>query len=281
MSYFIIDGKVLSVSILHRLVKSKVSIQFSEDIIAKIDRNRNYLESKIKDSGIVIYGINTGFGSLCNVQISDQNLEKLQENLVLSHACGMGDLVPVDICKAILLLKIINLSHGYSGVRMDLIHKLAELYNADITPVLYQLGSLGASGDLAPLAHLSLPLIAEGKVYCNGNILASRAALKENNISPIKLKAKEGLALLNGTQFSSAYATIIASEAFQLLGIANKISALSMDAYMCDIAPFDPLIHDIRPHEGQKLVAKSIYQYLTGSDVRNIQKQSVQDPYSF
>ncbi len=278
---FILEGKNLNIKDIYSLIHNNQSIELSEKVKKRIFENRAFLENKLLASNEIIYGINTGFGSLCNVVISDANLEKLQENLVLSHACGLGDVVPENICRMIYLLKIINLAHGFSGVRVDLIEKMIDLYNAKITPVIYQLGSLGASGDLAPLAHLSLPLLGEGKVYFEGQILPSGLALRAKGIAPLTLKSKEGLALLNGTQFSLAYATNILAECQSLFHLANKIAALSMDAFVCDISPFDPLLHAIRPHPGQISAAKEIYGYLELSEVRNMEKLSVQDPYSF
>lgn len=281
MQPFIIDGSELHYSTLYHVVQERRQVALSPSVMEEISANRTYLEHKMSDPTAVIYGINTGFGSLCNIQISEQNLEQLQENLVLSHACGMGDLVPEHVCRWIHLLKIINLGHGRSGVRLELIQKLVSLYNAEITPVIYQLGSLGASGDLAPLAHLSLPLLGVGKVYYKGKMVDSSDALQQEGISSIKLKSKEGLALLNGTQFSLAYASIIVAEAMSIFHLANKIAALSMDAYVCDISPFDHLLHDIRPHKGQLITAKQIHSYLESSGIRDIEKLSVQDPYSF
>ncbi|MBK9734845.1 MAG: histidine ammonia-lyase [Saprospiraceae bacterium] len=281
MKPYVINGSQINVSELYKVLFSFQSVSISQETKILITANRQYLERKMADPHAVIYGINTGFGSLCNIQISDENLEKLQENLVLSHACGMGELVPEHICKLMHLLKIINLSHGCSGVRIELVEKLIELYNANIIPVIYQLGSLGASGDLAPLAHLSLPLLGVGQVYFNGSIVDSHMALHATSIKSIILKSKEGLALLNGTQFSLAYASIIVAEAKSVLHLANKIAALSMDAFICDIAPFDHLLHDIRPHRGQIIVASEICNYLKNSDIRSIDKYSVQDPYSF
>lgn len=281
MNPYIINGDQIDVSELYNLIKEARPVSLGQDVYQKIILNRQYLESRVSDPDSVIYGINTGFGSLCNIQISNENLEKLQENLVLSHACGMGDLVPEYLCKLIHLLKIFNLSHGCSGVRVELVQKLIDLYNAGITPVIYQMGSLGASGDLAPLAHLSLPLLGVGKVYLGGEIIDSKKALEIKNITPIVLKSKEGLALLNGTQFSLAYASVIVAEAKSIFNLANKIAALSMDAYVCDISPFDHLLHDIRPHKGQLITAAQIHKFLSESGVRTIEKLSVQDPYSF
>jgi histidine ammonia-lyase len=281
MSILTLNGSKINAEIVCNAVKKNYSVTLSDNVTQRITKNRAYLENKMKDPEAVIYGINTGFGSLCNVRISDENLGKLQENLVLSHACGMGEPVPESICKTIHLLKIINLSYGYSGIRIELMHKLIEIYNAGIIPVIYQQGSLGASGDLAPLAHLSLVLIGKGKVYLNHEIISSSEALKIKNIDSIALKSKEGLALLNGTQFSLAYSSVIIYEAQKLFHLANKIAALSMDAFVCDIAPFDHLLHDIRPHEGQRIAANEIHGLLENSPLRNMKQLSVQDPYSF
>lgn len=281
MSVFIIDGSSIIPETLISAVSNNQKIILDEGLIHKINSNRAYLEKKLSNPETIIYGINTGFGSLCNVRITDENLGKLQENLVRSHACGMGDKVPKDICQLIHLLKIVNLAHGYSGVRLELIQKLIDLYNVGIFPVIYQQGSLGASGDLAPLAHLSLLLLGEGNVYYKNEEIPTAKALQAEHISTLSLKSKEGLALLNGTQFSLAYATDIVSKAKKLFHLANKISALSMDAYICDIAPFNHLLHDIRPHKGQIITAREIYAILRDSDIRKIKKQSIQDPYSF
>lgn len=281
MSHLLIDQNSISAEQISEAIHRQYIVEIAPSLLDKVRKNREYLDQKLSQQDVVIYGINTGFGSLCNVRISDENLGKLQENLVLSHACGMGEMVPENICRTIHLLKIINLSHGYSGIRPELLLKLVELYNAGITPVIFQQGSLGASGDLAPLAHLSLILLGKGQVYLNGKIIEADQALTQKGIDKIDLKSKEGLALLNGTQFSLAYASEIITKSQKLLELANKIASMSMDAFVCDIAPFDHLLHDVRPHQGQKKVAQSIYSYLESSGIRNLQRQSVQDPYSF
>lgn len=258
----------------------KITLTLSEDIQKKIADNRNYLEQKIKEPGAVYYGINTGFGSLCNIQISQHELEELQENLVLSHACGMGAKVPPEICKLILLLKIKNFTKAVSGVRPVIVQRLIDMYNHDVIPVIYEMGSLGASGDLAPLAHLSLPLLGRGEVYFEGEIRASKQVLETLGWDVLTLEAKEGLALLNGTQFSLAYSSKICITALRIFELYHKIAALSMEAYGCSISPFDPSIHNIRPHQGQILTAQKIYALLDGSEMRNT-SYSVQDPYSF
>lgn len=281
MSDFIIDGTIISPETIKNIITLQQTISLSDSVISKITANRSYLEQKLSNPDTIIYGINTGFGSLCNVRVDDKNLGILQENLVRSHACGMGEKVPQEISRLIHLLKIINLAHGYSGIRLELLQKLTDIYNSNIVPVIYQQGSLGASGDLAPLAHLSLPLLGEGTVWYKNEEVSASEALKMANITPIELKSKEGLALLNGTQFSLAYATDLVTKAEKLIHIINKVSALSMDAYLCDIAPFNHLLHDIRPHKGQQLTAKAIFDLLSKSELRHVEKQSIQDPYSF
>lgn len=266
---------------IYRIAYERVPIQLHPQVIENVKRNRDYLEKKIKDGTHIVYGINTGFGSLCNVVISEQNLEQLQTNLVLSHACGMGDPMPKELVRILCLLKIINLSKGYSGIRPALLQSMVDLYNLDIMPVIYTQGSLGASGDLAPLAHMALPLIGYGEVYYQDDIHLSQSLIDKNIYKHTPLASKEGLALLNGTQFSLTYAVDLTTRGMRLLKLMNVISALSIEAYMCDLAPFDHLLHMIRPHPGQLSVAQDILN-LIGHNTK-VQKKikSVQDPYSF
>jgi histidine ammonia-lyase len=265
----------------YTIAHSKSTISLSDETKQLINKNRQYLDRKIGQSDRLIYGINTGFGSLCNVVISDDELERLQRNLVLSHACGMGDKVPLEIVRLIFLLKILNLSKAASGVRLQLIEHMIMVYNADIMPVIYTQGSLGASGDLAPLSHLAACLIGEGQCYYNGQIVDSHVALANSEISPIILGAKEGIALLNGTQFSLAYAIHILHHMHQLWSPMTTITAMSIDTFLCDITPYHYLLHHIRPHTGQIKVASELYSILEDSPLRNVEKSSVQDPYSF
>jgi histidine ammonia-lyase len=242
--------------------------------------NRAYLENKLQ-SGATYYGINTGFGSLCNVRIKDDELSQLQENLVTSHACGMGAEVPANIVKWMLLLKAHGLSIGYSGVRIEVVQRLIDFYNLDILPVVYELGSLGASGDLAPLAHLSLPIIGLGTVYYKGEKMPAADALRREGLQPLQLAAKEGLALLNGTQFMSSYLAYSLAKSKQLLQWADVIGALSADAFLVKREPFLSPIHRVRPHPGQAVTAKNVLDYLAGSPLQELKKEQVQDPYSF
>ena len=260
------------------LVADKIEI--TDSVIYAVKKNRSYLEKRLIEKQEAIYGINTGFGSLCNIEIKEEELSDLQHNLVMSHACGVGDEVPVDIVRTMLALKINNLSQGYSGVRWELIEGLQRLFNAKVYPVVYQLGSLGASGDLAPLAHLSLPLIGMGEVNYKDKQRPASEVLKELGIEPIKLSFKEGLALLNGTQFSLAYALHAIQDAKKLLTIANLTGALSSIAYVCKIDPFHPSLSRIRKHQGQISVAKRMFQLMSESTLSS-KIYSVQDPYSF
>ena len=277
----IISSKPLSLSILKTLVLEGLPIKLSDEVIQKIQDCRDYLDQKIETTSDPIYGINTGFGSLCDVRIHSENLTKLQENLVRSHACGTGDLVPQPIIKLMLLLKIKSLSYGHSGIQLETVNRLIDFYNNDIFPVIFTQGSLGASGDLAPLAHLALPLIGEGKVWHNGVQTPASEVLNSYDWKPITLKSKEGLALLNGTQFMTAYGVHALLKSFKLSYIADLVGALSLDAYDGRIEPFDALVHLVRPHNGQIKTAKRILSFLEDSELMQQQKKHVQDPYSF
>ena len=277
----IISSKPLSLSTLKTLVLEGSPIKLSGEVIQKIQDCRDYLDQKIETTSDPIYGINTGFGSLCDVRIHSENLTKLQENLVRSHACGTGDLVPQPIIKLMLLLKIKSLSYGHSGIQLETVNRLIDFYNNDILPVIFTQGSLGASGDLAPLAHLALPLIGEGMVWYNGAQVTAAEVLNSYDWTPITLQSKEGLALLNGTQFMTAYGIHSLLKSFKLSYMADLIGALSLDAYDGRIEPFDALVHLVRPHNGQIKTAERILSFLKDSELMQQPKKHVQDPYSF
>jgi len=276
-----ISSKLLDVQSIYDIIDSQKKLKLSEEAIINIKKSRNYLLSKLEGNETPIYGINTGFGSLCNVKISPENLSKLQENLMLSHACGTGEFVPEEIIKLMLFLKVQSLSYGYSGVQLETVERLIDFYNHDILPVVYDQGSLGASGDLAPLAHLALPLIGKGDVFYEGEMVSSEIVLKKYHWEPIELKAKEGLALLNGTQFMSAYGIFCLIKSYKLSYLADVIGSLSVDAFDCNMSPFDPLVNLVRPHRGQVMTAKRINEILDGSEIGKSEKNNVQDPYSF
>ena len=255
-------------------------IELSEDLRNRILKNRKYLDDRLAQRQEAIYGINTGFGSLCNIQIKDEELSDLQHNLVMSHACGVGEEVPIEIVRTMLALKINNLSQGYSGVRLELVEAMIALFNAEVYPVIYQLGSLGASGDLAPLAHLALPLIGLGEVNYQGKKQEAKSVLKEIGFTPLSLSSKEGLALLNGTQFSLAYALHAVQDSLKLMKMANYTAAMSCIAFACKQDPYHPSLQRIRNHSGQQEVAAELYQLMEDS-VLEKEVHSVQDPYSF
>lgn len=271
----------LSLSSLNDLMTNQTPIELSSEVIENIANCRAYLDEKLQNSNTPIYGINTGFGALCDVSIDTNQLGQLQENLVRSHACGTGKLVPQHIVKLMLLLKIKSLSNGNSGVQLATVQRLVEFYNLNILPVVYTQGSLGASGDLAPLAHVALCVIGEGEVWHNGIQKPTQEVLKECKIRPIQLQSKEGLALLNGTQFMSAYAIHCLLKSYKLSYFSDLIGALSLDAYDGCIEPFDPLVQLVRPHKGQILTAQRIRGFLKDSALIRQEKTHVQDPYSF
>lgn len=276
-----ITSSVISIEDINQILYQGKKIALSEEVKVNIQKCRDYLDHKMLDNETPIYGINTGFGSLYNVKISNENLSKLQENLVKSHACGTGNKVPQEIVKLMLLLKIQSLSYGYSGIQLQTVERLVDFYNNTILPVIYELGSLGASGDLAPLAHLSLALLGEGEVYFNGKQVHSSEVLKHFNWSPIVLKSKEGLALLNGTQFMSAYGVFSLIKIAKLSYLADLIASISLEGFDGRLEPFHELIHNIRPHKGQRITAKRITEFLEGSQIIRQSKKHVQDPYSF
>lgn len=280
-SHHYISSKILSLSEINKFLLEQTPLKLSEEATKKIIDCRQYLDSILKQSDKPFYGINTGFGSLYNVKISNENLTKLQENLVMSHACGTGEEVPKQVVKLMLLLKIQSLSYGHSGVQLQTVERLIDFYNHDILPVVYTQGSLGASGDLAPLAHLALPLIGKGNVYFKDELVSSETVLKQFNWQPIQLQSKEGLALLNGTQFMSAYGVFILIKAYKLSYLADLIGSISLDAYDGRIEPFKELVHLVRPHNGQLKTAERFRKFLEDSELINQAKAHVQDPYSF
>jgi len=281
MNVHFINKNWLTIESIDTILKEKMALALSQEAEDAIVKCRKYLDDKLTRHEKPIYGINTGFGSLCNTTISNNDLETLQRNLVMSHACGLGDEVPQDVVKLMLLLKIQGVSYGHSGVQLVTVKRLIEFYNHDVLPVVYQQGSLGASGDLAPLAHLSLPLLGLGEVNYQGNKISAEELNKKLGWEPISLQSKEGLALLNGTQFMSAYGIHSLLRAKKLSTFEDIVAAISLDAYDGRIEPFNDLIHQVRPHNGQFLTARNISKVLKGSQIIEQEKAHVQDPYSF
>ncbi len=276
-----ISPEKLTFKEIEAILEEGYELRLSDEAKELIVKCKNYLDEKIRTEDKPIYGINTGFGALHNISISKEDLSQLQENLVMSHACGVGREVPKDVVKLMFLLKIHALSLGKSGVQLITVERLIEFFNKGIYPIVFEQGSLGASGDLAPLAHLFLPLLGQGHVYYKGEKIEASRMLKDNGWKPIKLEAKEGLALLNGTQFMSAHAVYTLLKAFRLVKYADIIAAISLDAFDGRIEPFFHQLHVIRPHTGQIETAKNIKALLEGSEMITRPKKHVQDPYSF
>ncbi|TKC12962.1 histidine ammonia-lyase [Pedobacter polaris] len=281
MKDYQIGSDQLSLSVIKEIIEGQQRLTLSTSAIERIEKCRKYLDDKLSNNEDPIYGINTGFGYLQNVKIEAENLTQLQHNLLLSHACGTGQEVPKEIVKLMLLLKIQSLSYGHSAIALTTVKRLVDFYNNDILPVIYTQGSLGASGDLAPLAHLALPLIGEGEVWYENQKIGSAELNKKLNWQPLTLQSKEGLALINGTQFMSAYGTFCLLKAQKFSAWADAIAAISIDAFDCRIDPFLTLSHIIRPHKGQVETAANIYDWLAGSELIARKGKQTQDPYSF
>lgn len=276
-----ISAEHLSIEQIGEIVYGGYKIELSDDAQRRISECRKYLDKKIEESTVPIYGVTTGFGSLCNVSIGSDYLAQLQINLMMSHACGTGDRVPNDIVKIMLLLKIQSLSYGFSGCQLATVNRLIDFFNNDVYPIVYMQGSLGASGDLVPLAHLSLPLVGLGEVEYKGKVLTSVELLKKFKWQPIQLASKEGLALLNGTQNMGAFAVWSLLQSQRLSKWADNIAAMSLDAYYGLTAPFTDAVHQVRPHKGQIVTAARMRELLEGSEIIEKPKSYVQDPYSF
>ncbi len=280
-NYLPLDKSILTFQQVKHLLKYKQLVSITFAAHEAILKCRDYLDEKINSSDELFYGINTGFGFLQNVKIEKEQLNTLQSNLLLSHACGLGDEVPEEIVKLMIMLKIKSLSYGYSGIGIEVVKRLMDMYNNDVLPVIYTQGSLGASGDLAPLSHMSLPLIGEGEVSIKGEKMPSENALKKFDWQPIQLQSKEGLALINGTQFMTGYGMYNLIKSEKLINWANVIAAISFDAFNCNPDCLYERLHVIRPHSGQLSVALNLREIINGSEITSGKKSQVQDPYSF
>lgn len=278
---FFISPEDLTIRQISDLVSGSYRLSLSQKSVDLINKCRDYLDRRLESDNGPIYGITTGFGSLHKKNISRDQLNKLQENLVMSHACGTGSEVRPEIVKIMLLLKIHALSLGNSGVQVETVQRLIDFFNEDIIPVVYEQGSLGASGDLAPLAHLVLPLTGMGEVYYKGRKYPSNEILDAFSWKPVELRSKEGLALLNGTQFMSSYGVYTMLLAERLSRFADIISAVSLEAYDGRLDPFFAAIHELRPHKGQIETSESVRSIIEGSQLIARYKEHVQDPYSF
>lgn len=280
-STFTVSTSAISLEDLRHFLRNCSSITLDRTSAIRITANRNFLEKKVSEPGARFYGVNTGFGALCDVQIPPDQMEQLQENLLMSHACGMGDEVKPEVVKLMLLLKVKGLSQGHSGVSLETVEQLIKLYNHGIYPIVWEVGSLGASGDLAPLSHLCLPLIGKGSVRYKGLKTDAEIALQQEGLKPVKLKSKEGLALINGTQFMSAWGCYSLIEAERVSILSDLTAAISVDAFDAQINPFHPAIQRVRNHSGQIESAENVLKFLSGSKIALQPKNNVQDPYSF
>ena len=274
-------NKHTSIDVIIALAQPGQSIFIAEEVYRAATQSRNYLDGLLVENDQAYYGINTGFGALCQVRIPEAQLEALQENLVRSHACGVGAECRPEIVRLMLALKIQSLILGHSGVSRATIMRLVDFYNHDVLPVVYEMGSLGASGDLAPLAHLCLPLMGEGAVVWKGKRMPAAAVCSQLAWDPVKLQSKEGLALLNGTQYMSALGLWAIHEGRKISAIANMCAALSIDAFGGNLQPFHPLLHKVRPHNGQIQTAQDILMWLEEGAIHERLPAGVQDPYSF
>lgn len=276
-----INSERLTIAKVEEILSKDYKLALSDNAKRRIINCRKYLDEKMKDTEHPIYGVTTGFGSLCNISVGKDDLSTLQKNLMMSHACGTGERVPTAIVKLMLFLKAQSLSYGHSGVQLVTVERLLDLFNNDIIPVVYEQGSLGASGDLSPLAHMCLPLIGLGHVEVGGKVVESATIMDKMGWEPIELCSKEGLALLNGTQFMSAYGVYSLINTLRLSHWADYIGAMSLDAFDGRMDPFEHNVHAIRPHNGQIETAHNIREILAGSEIIKQTKKHVQDPYSF
>ena len=281
METYAIGSSPLTYDLIEKILKDKTKLVLSDEAIAKIQHCRDFLDRKTDENTAPIYGVTTGFGSLCSKHISNDDLSTLQENLVKSHSCSIGTPVDKTVVKLMLLLKAHALSMGFSGVQVQTVQRILDFYNNDILPVVYDRGSLGASGDLAPLANLFLPLLGEGEVIFKEKRIKVKEALNIFGWNPIKLKSKEGLALLNGTQFMSANGIKALIDAWHLVNCFDLFGAMSLEGFDGRIEPFFDNIQQVRPHPGQIQTAKVFRALLKGSEIIAREKTHVQDPYSF
>ena len=276
-----IGSSQLTYDLIERILLDGTKLYLSDEAKQKIQHCRDYLDKKTDENTVPIYGVTTGFGSLCNKHISREELSTLQENLVKSHSCSVGTMIDKTVIKLMLLLKAHALSMGFSGVQVETVQRILDFYNNDIYPVVYDRGSLGASGDLAPLANLFLPLIGEGQVVYKDKKISGSEILNIFGWKPIKLKSKEGLALLNGTQFMSANGIKALIDGWHLVNCFDLFGAMSLEAFDGRIEPFWPQIQEVRPHAGQIQTGKVFRKILEGSEIIKREKEHVQDPYSF
>ncbi len=282
MNIIKIDGDNLVLEQVESVARYGAKVIIHPRAVSKINQCRKFVE-KIGDADKTVYGINTGFGKLCNQRISRKDIEKLQENLVLSHAFGVGPFFSQEEVRAIMLLRANVLTKGHSGVRLELIQTLLEMLNKGVLPLIPEKGSVGASGDLAPLACMALPLMGKGRVVYQGRIMDGIKAFKKAGIGPMKFSCKEGLALINGTCVMTAIGVLSLLKAERLADLADMAGAMSLEAALCTPQAFDRNVQKVRGYKGQRRSAENLVNLTRQSEIREFHKAcfKVQDPYSF
>lgn len=278
----LIDGDRLGIADIVGVARRGRATQLGSAAVAAMQRSRAIIED-IVDDGRVVYGVNTGFGKFADRVIPHDALHELQRNLIVSHAVGVGDPLPADVVRALAVLRVVALARGYSGIRIETVQRLVDILNSGLIPVIPAKGSVGASGDLAPLAHLALVLIGQGEAWWHGELMPGGEALAKAGVDPIVLTAKEGLALINGTQLMTALATLLVDDAANLLRVADVAGAMSLEAVRGTNRAFDARIQDVRPHPGQIEVAADLRRLTAGSEImasHRYESHRVQDPYS-
>ena len=271
----------LTVAKVMAIAKGNMEATLTQDAIEKVVSCRKKVEI-MANSDKAVYGINTGFGPLCDVQITPQETSKLQENLLITHAVGVGNPIDKELSKIMMICKVHALCQGFSGIRLEVIERILYCINNDVLPVVPEQGSVGASGDLAPLSHLFLPLLGEGEFWVGTDIVPAKEVLQKHGLSPIQLQAKEGLALINGTQFILAHAITGLYKMNYILDLVDLAGAMSLEGFQGSASPFKAALHEIRPFKGNILVAERMRMFLKGSqNVENhLDCARVQDPYS-
>ncbi|MCE9671393.1 histidine ammonia-lyase [Myxococcus stipitatus] len=277
----LIDGDTLTLEEILQVARNEATVELAPDAAARVRASRALVD-RVAAGDTPSYGINTGFGTLAEVRIDKKDLRDLQRNLILSHACGVGTPLPLPEARALLLLRCNVLAKGYSGIRPETLALALEMLNRDVVPVVPERGSVGASGDLAPLAHLALVFIGEGEAYHQGQRLPARQALERAGLQPVVLEAKEGLALVNGTQAMCAVGTLLQLRAESLSELADVAGSMTLEGLLGSHKPFIPEIHDVRAHPGQKACAAHLRRILAGSELveTHVNCSKVQDPYS-
>jgi len=277
----LVDGRSLTIEAVEAVARHRARAVFEANARERVAASRRVIE-EILASGRVVYGVNTGFGRLADVRVPPDQLNQLQLNLLRSHACGVGEPFPEEVVRAMLLLRANVLATGYAGCRPVVVERVLDLLAAGVYPIVPSLGSVGASGDLAPLAHLALPLVGEGRAAFDGEVLTGGDALRRAGIEPLTLAAKEGLALINGTQASAAIGVLAVADTGRLLDAADVVCGLTVDALAGTDAAFDDAVHQARPHPGQGESARRLRALLEGSVIRESHRSCgrVQDAYS-